>query len=220
MTDQPPDQDDFRDSQDLSPQDAEFQQWIDSAREGSIDAVAELMRASREYLLLIANHELDNDLRRKLGPSDVVQSSIMDATRCIEQFQGSSRQQFMAWLRTILHNRVARKRRDYKSSEKRNIRREQPLQSARQSGQHALQIAVDEPTPATEAAKNEQLALVAGCLAELPEDYQRVIRMRQWEQLTFREIATRMNRTEDACQKLWRRAIAALKHSLAGKHVL
>ena len=85
---------------------------------------------------------------------------------------------------------------------------------------HPLQVAVDDPTPGTAAARKEQLALVASCLAKLPEDYQTVIRLRQWDQLPFREIARQMNRSEDACQKLWQRAITALKQALAGKAVL
>jgi len=54
-----------------------------------------------------------------------------------------------------------------------------------------------------------------GCLAELPEDQRRVVRLRYYEDRSFGDVATRMDRSENAVKQLLRRALAALR---AGVH--
>ena len=51
-------------------------------------------------------------------------------------------------------------------------------------------------------------------MAQLPNDYQQVLRLRNWEQLPFDEIGVRMNRSRDAARKLWSRAILQLQELL------
>ena len=63
---------------------------IDQARLGSIEASGELLEACRGYLLLIANGQLDADLRQKLGGSDLVQETFVQAHRDFVRFNGGS----------------------------------------------------------------------------------------------------------------------------------
>jgi RNA polymerase sigma-70 factor (ECF subfamily) len=58
--------------------------------------------------------------------------------------------------------------------------------------------------------------LLAEALGRLPEDYREVIVLRHLESLTFREVAQRMNRSENSVQKLWVRALALLRRLLEG----
>ena len=51
---------------------------------------------------------LDDKLRSRLNPSDIVQESYCDAHRDFEKFHGRSTGEFLAWLRTILVNNIAR----------------------------------------------------------------------------------------------------------------
>jgi RNA polymerase sigma-70 factor (ECF subfamily) len=69
-------------------------------------------------------------------------------------------------------------------------------------------------TPSQHASRREQAVLLADKLAELPDDYREVIILRQLEGLGFKEVAVRMNRSEDSVQKLWVRALAKLRRSL------
>ena len=50
-----------------------------------------------------------------------------------------------------------------------------------------------------------------GHLAELPEDQRRVVRLRYYEDRSFGDVATRMDRSENAVKQLLRRALAAVR---------
>jgi RNA polymerase sigma-70 factor (ECF subfamily) len=45
----------------------------------------------------------------------------------------------------------------------------------------------------------------------LPPDYREVIIGRHFEGLTFRDLAERLERTEDSVQKIWMRGLAKLE---------
>ena len=199
--------------------DSEFEELVVRAKHGSREAMDELFHSCRRYLMSIADRELDRDLRSKVGPSDVVQSSVMDAAKHIGEFRGKTRHQFLAWVRNIVLNRVVRKRRDFKCSAKRNINRERPITGANASSAAPLQIADNAYTPCTAALQKEILMLVGVAVTSLPKDYQQVIRLRKWEQLTLQQIAVRMNRSEAACQKLWQRATESLRKELENLQV-
>ena len=51
-------------------------------------------------------------------------------------------------------------------------------------------------------------------LERLPADYRQVIFYRYQDELPFEEIGRRMNRTANAVEKLWLRAIERLRHEL------
>src|SRR5689334_22576253 len=87
------------------PQNLESQ--IRDARRGSQEALGRLLEGCRQYLLLVANEQLDAELRDKLGPSDLVQDTFADAQHDFPQFHGHTRQQLLAWLRRILLNNLA-----------------------------------------------------------------------------------------------------------------
>ena len=66
-------------------------------------------------------------------------------------------------------------------------------------------------TPSQQAIRREQGVMLADALERLPEDYRQVIVLRHLEELTFPEIARRMQRTQDSVEKLWLRALARLR---------
>jgi RNA polymerase sigma-70 factor (ECF subfamily) len=55
---------------------------------------------------------------------------------------------------------------------------------------------------------------VADAVAQLPDDYQEVIILRNLQQLPFDEVALQMGRSRPAVQMLWTRAIRKLQEVL------
>src|SRR4029077_18908049 len=86
---------------------AELEEWLEAARAGSAEALGKVLEACRPYLLVIANEELDSDLKAKVGPSDVVQDSCAKAHEAFSRFEGRRRPELLAWLRQILLNELA-----------------------------------------------------------------------------------------------------------------
>src|SRR5262245_4410888 len=105
-------------------------QWIEAARGGCREALGRLLQGCRQYLLLVANQQLASDLRNKLGPSDVVQETFLEAQRDFARFHGDSEDELLAWLRTLLLHNLANVRRDYRDTGKRRLDREVPFDQA------------------------------------------------------------------------------------------
>lgn len=189
-----------------------FDAILSSARNGDPDAVGNVLQQCRDYLLLIANQDLDNDIRHKLGASDLVQESMMTAQACFNEFNGDTPEQLLAWLRGILENDLKHWRRHFKGTQKRGIQREQ---RANDSQQFFASPADSMFTPSTNAANQEEETILQDAIKTLPENYQRVIQLRSWEDRSFVEIGNMLDCSPDAARKMWSRAILKL-HDVLG----
>lgn len=181
----------------------------DAVRRGDGDAVDRLFHRHRAYLLRIANEELPAMISGKVGASDVVQETLAEAERGLNHFNGDTEAQYLAWLRTILKRNLIDARRRFADTARRDPRRE------RSGGKSAFDgVAGDTPTPSGEARRHEEEAWLVDALGTLNEEHQTVIRLRNWDLMSFAEIGQRMDRSEDAARKLWARAIDQLQRRM------
>ncbi len=187
-----------------------FHELFARAQSGDADAIAELVDHYRPYLLLIANQEIDSGTRVKTAASDVVQKSMVHAQQGFGNFAGVEEAEFRSWLRAILTNDLRKTRRGF-LTQKRNATREVSIQERSAVGRTLVDPML---TPASGAAKNEKMTLLAIALDELSDDHRQVIHLRNFDGLAFDEIGNRMNRGADAACKLWARAIDALRKRL------
>lgn len=192
----------------------ELEQWICEARSGSSEAFARLMNVCRNYLLQVANAELDARLQGKVGASDIVQESLIQAQRDIPAFRGTTEAELLAWLRSILLNDLDDACRRFLRSTKRSADREVRLAGDSHAAQPAIDLVANGNTPSTEAITREETETLRQAIARLPDDFRTIIDLRNWQLLPFAEIGRRMNRSEDAARKLWARAIERLKREL------
>jgi RNA polymerase sigma-70 factor (ECF subfamily) len=192
----------------------QLEQWIADARAGSPEALNRLLETCRDYLLHVANNELDSRLQGKVGASDIVQESLIQAQRDIPAFRGTTEPELLAWLRGILLNDLNDVRRRFFHSAKRDVDREVRLAGDSRQAQPAIDPAASGATPAAAAIAREETEALRQAIARLPEDYREVIDLRNWQLLSFAEIGRRTNRSEDAARKLWARAIERLEQEL------
>jgi RNA polymerase sigma-70 factor (ECF subfamily) len=199
---------------------------IQVARSGSQEgreALGGLLDGWRDYLLLLANQELDSVLCPKAGASDLVQETFLEAQQGFDQFQGHTAPELVAWLRTILEHNVANFARRYQQTAKRDISREVPLHEILQSdsfrmGVHEQNIVANEDTPSAVLASEEEAEAVRQSLEKLPEAYRSVIELRYQQGYSFAEIGQRLDRSAEAARKLWFRAIRRLSENLDVNH--
>lgn len=182
------------------------------AREGSFSAVGQLLDHYRPYLLQTANLELSSDLAAKVAPSDVVQDACYQATRDFPQFRGRTDAELRAWLRRILLHNLHDVRKRFHAAQKRDVAREasSPTISARLDA-----VGSPEPSPSAAAAARECLAALERAMAELGADHRRVIQLRHFDRLSFKQIGEALGRSDDAARKLWGRAIDKLAEAMA-----
>jgi RNA polymerase sigma-70 factor, ECF subfamily len=80
---------------------------------------AQMLNGCRQYLLMIANDVIGPQSRAKLGASDLVQETFLEAQRHVEVFRGKTRAEMRAWLAAILSCRLANARQSYLMTQKR-----------------------------------------------------------------------------------------------------
>ncbi|HEX4069871.1 MAG TPA: sigma-70 family RNA polymerase sigma factor [Planctomycetaceae bacterium] len=193
------------------------QDWVVEARGGSRAALGRILELCRQYLLLVANRELEPELWAKGGASDLVQETFLEAQKDFASFQGTTRAEVLAWLRRILLNNVSNFRRRYVGSEKRQILRELSLDRPGMSSDGRFAPALDTPSPSGRAAANEESRALDRALERLPADYREVILLRHEQALSFADVGRLMDRSEEAARKLWVRAVARLREELVSK---
>ncbi|MBX9653881.1 sigma-70 family RNA polymerase sigma factor [bacterium] len=192
---------------------AKNDELVDAARNGSSVAMGELLQSCRAYLLAIGESELTADLRIKVSPSDLVQETSAQAQRSMPTFRGQTQKEFRMWVRGIFMNRLAQARRKFKGTEGRDIGREERQLNSSSILDLANRV-LDNETPSQMAIRKEDQASLREAMARLPEDYRQVIRLRNFELVSFPEIGRTLGRTEEAMRKLWLRAMKRLKEEL------
>ena len=75
----------------------------------------------------------------------------------------------------------------------------------------------DATSPSEVAQRRERGVIIADALAQLPDAYAEVVRLRNLEQLNWQETAVRMGRSAGAVRQLWGRAVQRLAPLLDGK---
>lgn len=181
-----------------------------AARSGSSEALGRALETCRGYLLLVAERNLDPQLRAKGGASDLVQETFLEAQRDFARFTGSTEAELLAWLRRLLLNNVQNFARRYRDTDKRAVGREVGLPGDGSSA-GAGGLAGSGPTPSGVGMAKEQAQALQLALARLPDEYRRVIQWRYQEEKSFEEIGRLLDRSPDAARKLWSRAMERLK---------
>jgi RNA polymerase sigma-70 factor (ECF subfamily) len=199
------------------PQHAEqVRQWLQAAHGGCLDALGRLLEVCRPYCLLIAQKHLPDNLRPKMGPSDIVQETFLKAGRHFEHFEGQSEEDLLAWLRRILLNSLANLGRQFLDTDKRRASRELALPRD-DSQDRPLDWPDARSAPEEPLIAEEELEALHAALGQLSEAHRQVIRWRNYEVLPFEEIGRRLGRSAEAVRKLWARAVMALQKILEAK---
>jgi RNA polymerase sigma-70 factor (ECF subfamily) len=178
-------------------------------------SLAQLER-HRNWLALLARMQVEGRYRAKFDPSDVVQQTMLEAVRAWSDFQGRTDEERAAWLRQILARVLLHEIRRYAGAQRRALGREISLDAALEASSRSLGqfLAASDTSPSARLERHEKELRVADALARLPEDYQRVIVLRNIEGLPHEEVARRMDRGVGAVRMLWVRALARLRDEI------
>lgn len=185
------------------------------AKNGDSEALGRLLEQYRGFLLMRAHRFLDERLRRRLDPSDIVQHTFLEAKRDLDKFRGRSPAEFGAWLKQILRNNLATAVTQHVVTRKRSIQNEatspNSVQNDSQAGQWIASLPGDESTPSGQVMRAEAALELMECLHQLPESQAEAIRLRYMEGQSLAEIVERMGRSETAVAGLLKRGLKKLR---------
>src|SRR5262249_37657575 len=152
------------------------------------------------YLALLARLQIGRRLQGKVDAADLVQETFLEAHRDFAQFRGGSESELVGWLRQILATNIANQVRRYYGTQRRDVRLERELAVELDQSSRVLDhgLVASQSSPSQQAARREQAVLLADALGRLPDDYREVIILRHLEELTFPEVARRMERSVDS----------------------
>lgn len=179
-----------------------------AAKGGDPGALNALFAAFRPYARVLVRGLVGRVLRQAVDESDLIQDALLQAARSFSHFRGSSVPEFTAWLRKVV---LRTARRALFANQHR----------AEEEGEASLcdeELASHDPGPEAVAAHRELAVQMAGLVACLPEDMQRVILERVQDGRPHAEIARRMGRSSAAIRMLYLRALRQLRERLEEQH--
>jgi len=164
-----------------------------------------LLESHRGRLLAFLRLSMSPALARRVAPEDVLQETLLGATRKLEDFELRDNASFYAWLVAIARFKLSEAERALRAHKR---AREEPLEiDPAQSG----------TSPSARAMRVERDGRLRAALGELPPAQSEALRLRYLEGLPLAESAARMQRSEAALKALVTRAFATLAVRLADR---
>jgi len=197
---------------------SELQRLLEQARSGDAAARDRLFELCRNYVGVIARAQVESWMRAKVDASDLVQQTLLEAHRGFDNFTGSTDAEWLAWLKQILGNNTRDFVRHYRTAKRQTGLEVQPRASERASESVSDPLAglaaSSLSTPSQLLMAHEQELALANAISQLSDDYQTVLQLRSLQRLPFEDVAERMQRSRQATQMLWMRAIQKLESLL------
>ena len=171
------------------------------ARAGSEEALDELFRRCAGKLHALIRVRMGS-LRNRLESRDVLQNTFLKAFRNLDQFAGDDDGSLMAWMAVIARNEL-RDLADRHGAQRRRVDRETALPESDR-------LLASVGSLVSRMARNQRSERLEEALLELSDAKREVVLLRSFEELEYREIGERMNRSADACRMLYARALTEL----------
>lgn len=172
----------------------------------------------RGYLLRLAGRALPVQYRRRLGVSDIVQKTLLNAYTAKSTYYGQTKGQQVAWLRKILLNTIAQATRNHRAK-KRDIRRDCSIENA--NGPSSMKIpyplASDASTPSQQFVRRESERLIVNAIELIPYQQRQVIKLRYWNNMTLKEISETIGKSTTATAGLLHRGTKTLRSLMESK---
>lgn len=170
----------------------------------------ELQAAITELMPQLTSHlerTLSVHVKARYPVEDIVQDTYVRALENLTSLEQRNTATLMVWLQRIAHRLVIDKVRQ-KESQQVNGQEASALYSALTSSRQL--------TPSRECSRDEAIQALETALADLPEEHRLVLKLHYVEQLSFAQIAIRLDRTAGAIRGLHRNALQGLRRTMGG----
>ena len=188
-----------------------FGKALGAARGGDRYQLGVLLDVYRDYLLFVATKDLPKNISAKVGASDIVQETLLQASQAFDEFRGSTEFELRAWLKQILSRKLVDVHRYFRDYAKRDVSREVAISDDCELAGSLSATMVVEEVFTSSSGKIERLE---NAFRRLNEDERTSIELHTFEQFTFKEVGEKLGRSPEAARKLWARAIQKLTQEL------
>jgi RNA polymerase sigma-70 factor (ECF subfamily) len=168
----------------------------------------------RERLRKMVAVRMDQRLRGRLDPSDVVQEVLTEAWKRIEDYLGKRPLPFYPWLRQLAWERLVKLHQRHLHAGKRAIQREQAPNIGVSDEAMTAWLPSPGSSPSSRAVRAELESRIHDALARLPEKDRDVLVMRYLEGLSTAETAEILGTSVGAVKVRHFRALERLRNLL------
>jgi len=186
------------------------------AHAGDRSSLDKLLRRYQERLRRIVRIRLGARMRANLESMDIVQEAMIVASRKIETADLRSSGAILNWLARIAERKI-HDAHDYQTAQRRDRRRETPLQVVISGESVGWEPPDEASSPSTRAEREEVSDIVDETLIELSDDHREVIVLRHYCGVEWDEAAKMLGRSVPAAQELHRRAWDRLRELVRPK---
>ena len=184
-------------------------------RAGDEEALGELFAACRPRLSRIVEFRLDDRLRTRIDPEDVLQETYLAARRRLEHYADSPYTSPLLWFRAILTQTIIDLYRRHVGAQMRDPDCEVPLDAGpppqATSTSLAIQLVGNATTPGEAAARADMMATMEAAIARMDPVDQEVLALRHYEELSNGEVAEVLGIQEKAASIRYVRALRRLR---------
>ena len=186
---------------------------------GDESALAELFDVYRGRLRKIVDSRMDRRLQGRVDPSDVLQEAFLDLNKRLPAYvRNKDKMSMFVWMRLVAKERVLIAHRKHLNAEKRDARREKPLDMAGRTNASSMFLAEhllgQFSTAGHKAIRQEMYDALLTALNSMDAIDHEIITMRCFEELTNAEAAEALELSENGASRRFVRAMTRLKQRL------
>ena len=183
---------------------------LDAVAAGETDALDELLARHRTYVRRVIDVRLEAPLQARVDPSDIVQETLVVASRRLDDFLERRPTSFRIWLRQHALERLIDARRQHLRL-KRDARRDMQVTDA---SSMALATGLLGNRPSEHVMRRELIEQIRDAMLALNEQDREILLLRHGEQLTSGECAEALSISVSAASKRYGRAVGRLSVEL------
>jgi RNA polymerase sigma-70 factor (ECF subfamily) len=184
----------------------ETRQLLARLQAGEAGAFDRLFARHRAYLHQVVDVRLDEQTRRRVDTSDVVQETQLEAARRLAEYLQRRPMPFRVWLRKTAHERLGKLRQQHVVAEKRSVRREVGL-PYRSTFHLAQRLLGGGSTPSKQVGRRELAERVRRAIGELEELDREIVLMLDIEGLSSQQVGYVLDLEPPAVRRRHARAL-------------
>jgi RNA polymerase sigma-70 factor (ECF subfamily) len=186
---------------------------VDLVRRGNASALETLLAAHRDYLRRVVDLRMNEDLRRRVDPSDIVQETHMEALRRVADYARDPKLSVRLWMRQIAIDRLNMAYRRHVSADKRSLNRELRLPD-RSAMTLARQLIAEADSPSRNVSRDELVRIVRRAVDRLADSDREIIVLQAFEGLNSTESAQVLGIEPATARKRYGRALLRMRRLL------
>lgn len=183
---------------------------MERIRQGDGQAIDQLLAAYRMRLKSLVRVRLDPRLQARIDPSDVVQETMLVASKEIVEYAQTQTVPFYPWLRRIACQRISDLHRRHVRTQGRSVRREQVGSLAWNDHSASLladQLIASQTSVSQRAAREERHERVRQALQRLSAAHREVLVLLYLEHMPLVDAAAVLKSSPEAVRSRHRRAL-------------